>query len=272
MKKLNKYIIILFAAISSVFVTSCEKEIDLDLRTAAPRLVIEGKIQEYSYAKVKVSKTKGYYESNNFPNIEDAVITISNDQGEEETLQLAPDKEWYTGRSIIGTAGHTYYLNVSYEGKEYTSTSKMPPLVPIDSITFFNFPESVSSYPFPLVHFMDPPGKVNHYYRHIIYINGRRVKMNDPVTSPEERNELDGTYFHRVIPVFPENGSNDDPFEKGDLIEIEQYCIDKGAYKFFKDLEDIENSMVNPESNITGGSLGYFSAYSIDYQSIVAEW
>ncbi len=50
---INQFIIIITILVSSLLIISCEKEIDLDLRSVTPRLVIEGVVVKDSLAKVK---------------------------------------------------------------------------------------------------------------------------------------------------------------------------------------------------------------------------
>ena len=266
----NHYIIIIVTIISSLFVTSCEKEIDLDLRTADPVLVIEGRIEENGRPEVKITTTKGFFTDNTFNPVEGAEVTVSDDAGNEEKLYLNESSGWYVGGStpiIKGTVGQTYNLTILHEGQEYTATTKMPPLVKMDSITFFKAP--IMDYAFPRVHFKDPVGSENSYYHQKVYINGNR-KKGGYTTSDEFR---DDTYIIRLLPVFSENGDDDDPYEKGDLIKVEFECIDKGTYQFFNTLYDIDDSLNNPTSAIKGGgAMGYFSAYTKDVKEVVADW
>jgi len=262
----NQYIMLAVIIISSIFVTSCEKEIELDLKFAGPIVVIEGRVQENELPKVKVSMTKDYYGDNNFPAVEGAIVTVIDDDGNSDVLSL-DNSGWYVGSKIRGKVGRTYNLSVKYEGREYTSTSKMPPLVHVDSLTFFKFP--VYDYAFPMVHFLDPVGKENEAYRFVLYVNGKRPRMSEVVRSDQF---IDGTYIRRLIPVFPINNDADDPILIGDNIKVEFQCIDHGAFKFFETLSDIDNSQANPTTNIKGGALGYFSAYTAETIEGIAEW
>ena len=263
---LKKYILIIPIVLSAISFTSCEKEIEIDLRSVTPLVHIEGIVKQDQLATVRVSKTLDFNDNSGYVFLKGAVVTISDDAGNSEILQQDATG-WYTAELLKGEVGHTYSMSVVYEGKEYTSTSKMPPHVKLDSLTMYKVP--VMEYAFPMLHFRDPKGWTNQYYRALLFINGKQhPEVNEFVLSAEF---MDGDYYHQFLPVMIPN-DDEDPIKKGDELTIEFQCIDNGAYKFFYTLSWIEESLVNPVSNITGGALGYFSACTAEQMSVIAEW
>lgn len=256
-------IIILLAF--TLLMLSCEKEIDIDLRSVEPRLVIEGKVPLDSIAVVKLTKTKDFGDNNNYTPIEGAIVKIADKTGYSETLVL-DESGWYKAENIKGVVGQTYYLTVEYEEMEYTAESTLPPMVPIDSVTMFLFP--VMDYAIPRVHFKDPIGSVNDYYRTRLHINGKHIKVQRDAVEAEQ---TDGIRIVSLVAPL-EKELEDEEIKKGDTIHIELQSIDKGAFTFFDTLSNIDNSLTNPTSNIKGGALGYFSAYSFDKKEIIADW
>jgi hypothetical protein len=262
----NIYRIIIPALALLLAASSCEKEIDVDLNSVPPRIQIEGIVKQGRPAMVRVSHTLDFNDNSGYPLLKGAIVKISDDAGNSETLQQ-DNSGWYVAETIKGVIGRTYNLSVTYKDKEYTSTSKMPPLVKLDSLTMYKAP--IMKYAFPMIHFTDPKGEANQYYRCLVYINGKQLPdMNELVLSAEL---VDGSPIHQFLPVFT-NDNNVDPVKQGDEILIESQCLDKGAYTFFYTLSRIDNSKTNPTSNITGGALGYFCASSIDRMTIIAEW
>ncbi|WP_308600466.1 DUF4249 domain-containing protein [uncultured Dysgonomonas sp.] len=262
----NKYIIVLSALAVMLAVTSCEKEIDVDLNSVTPRIQIEGIVKQDQLAKVRVSHTLDFNNNSGYPFLKGAIVKISDDAGNTETLQQ-DNTGWYVAQNIKGVIGRSYNLSVTYEEKEYTSTSKIPPLVKLDSLSMYKVP--VMKYAIPMIHFSDPKGETNQYYRCLVYINGKQLPdVNEMVLSAEF---MDGSPIHQFLPVFI-NDDDVDPIKQGDEIEVEFQCIDKGAYTFFYTLSRIEDSKTNPTSNIKGGALGYFSASTLDKMTITAEW
>ena len=262
----NKLSILILFSLLCLF-SSCEKEVMVDLRNAPPILVIEGVVQEHYQARVRLTLSKGFYEDNEFPPLSDARIIISDDAGNEERLEL-DNSGWYVAQNMIGVIGRTYNLTVEYENEIYTASSKMPPCVKIDSIGLIKIP--LSDIPFPILYFTDPQGEENNYYKNLIYVNGKRVKKNNETTSAEY---VDGYPIKRIIPVMTgQMEDKDEELKPGDEVMIELYSIDKGTFLFFETMGQIDNSLNNPTTNITGGALGYFGAYPMDTQSMIVDW
>ncbi|MBK5719695.1 DUF4249 domain-containing protein [Dysgonomonas sp. Marseille-P4677] len=263
---INTYSIIFLVIVLAFSVTSCEKEIDVYLRSVPPRIQIEGIVKQDQLARVRVSQTLDFNNNSGYPFLKGAIVKISDNNGLSEILKQ-DDSGWYVAETLKGEIGHTYNMSVVYEGKEYTSTSTMPPLVKLDSLSMYKI--KVMDYAVPMIHFNDPKGKENQYYRCLVYINGKQLPdMTELALSAEF---MDGSPIHQFLPVFT-NDRDVDPIKQGDDILIEFQSLDRGAYLFFKTLMDIENSLANPTTNIKGGALGYFSACTVDEMSIIAEW
>lgn len=267
MKNLIKTYTVIFSALTLMFtVSSCEKEIDVDLRSVPPHIQIEGIVKQDQLAMVRVSHTLDFDDNSGYPFLKGAVVKIWDDAGNSETL-LQNTTGWYVAENIKGEIGRTYNLSVTYEEKEYTSVSTMPPLVKLDSLSMYK--ALIMDYAVPMIHFTDPKGETNQYYRCLVFINGKQLPdVNELVLSAEF---MDGSPIHQFLPIFTHD-DDVDPIEKGDEILIEFQCIDKDAYTFFYTLSRIEDSKTNPTSNIKGGALGYFCASTVDEMTIIADW
>lgn len=263
---ISKYILTIVAIVSTFIFTSCEKEIDVDLRSSEPKLVIEGLITADSLATVRLTMSKDFSSNNTFDPVLGALVSVSDDKGNTEILKI-DTSGIYKAQNLRGVPGRTYNLKVNVDGQEYTASSTMSPhTVKIDSITMYYIP--LFKYACPMIYFQDPKGSKN-YYRELLYINGKRKKLDEDATDTDDR---EGFYLSRLVPAFKENGSDEDPIKKGDTITVEHQLLDKGAYTFFETLGRIGNSQTNPTSNIVGGALGYFSAYTFDRKTIIADW
>ena len=80
MKLLQKIIILAVGLSVGLFVTGCEKAINVPLKTASPRLVIDASIDWVKNTsgndqKILLSTTTGYY-SSEFPSVSGAVVTF----------------------------------------------------------------------------------------------------------------------------------------------------------------------------------------------------
>jgi len=253
---------------SLFLVLSCEDIIDVDLRSVEPELVIEGVIRMDELAEVQLTKTKDFNSPNDYKPITDAQVTIKAGDGPAE--ELHPNEAGlYISTTIKGVQRSTYHLSVVYGDKEYTAVTYMPPVVELDSLTLFKFP--MSDFYDPMVHFVDPKGEENQYYRFKIKINDEWPKLRERLMSTEF---MDGSIIRQPIFVRYEedHDDDDDPIVNGDRITVEMRCLDKASYTFFETLDNSGFSMANPTTNIVGGALGYFCAYSFTQKEIISEW
>lgn len=278
----NSIIKSIFAIISIVSFSSCEKVIDIDLKESDNKLVIEGKINNLGECTVKLSQVKNYDQNNDFFSISDAVVVISDNQGNLDTLQFGMQGMFYSDE-IIGTPGVTYSLNILWNNKTYTSVCKMPELVEIDSLSLRKEVFFIDTTLVTIVHFNDP-GNVNNYYRYLYSVNDLSIK-NYFVESDKFYN---GLKVETRIPIFelsPSNGPGG-PGNPGpgpgpgpltpDTIKVEMWGIDKSMELYYRTLAATidaasgqQAAPANPESNITGDAIGYFTAYSVSKASIL---
>ena len=168
---MNKYISII---ITSFFFASCTKEIDIDLNSSSPQIVIEGNISdEPGPYTVKLSKTVNFSDANIHPPVTGASVIISDNTGVTDTLTEIASGLYQTHR-IIGTSGNTYTLKVIVEGKQYDAVSTMPNKVNLDSIQF-NLAKDpdASDDTFAVVPLYFDPVKFGNSYRFFFSANGK---------------------------------------------------------------------------------------------------
>lgn len=233
--------------------TSCTKVIDVNLDNAPAKVVIEGKINNNELATVKLSKTVEVDKNNTFPPLTGATVTISDNNGNTETLQDMGNGV-YMGKNIVGTPGNTYSLTVLVEGDTYTSVSTMPALVPVDSLSTRTFSGFGDGTDFVVVHYVDPATTGN-YYRAVLYINDSLV----PDIFIEDDVFINGNVREAVL------FSGEYELISGDRIRAEINCIDKSVYDYLLELTEVNGSSdvaspSNPISNIKGDALGFFTA------------
>ncbi len=261
MKNILLFILILLP------LASCEKIIDVNLNSADPKYVIEGIITDLDAPVfVKITQTKDFDEDNDFPGIEDASVTISDDNGNVVTLTYV-DKGVYQSTELKGIPGTTYSLLVDINGQQFSAVSTMPQPVPIDTI-YMNYRKA----PFGgdtiysiIIEYQDPVG-IENYFRYIMYLNEKKRKRI--YTDSDEY--TDGKLVINTFDYYEDDEDDDSPkLKDGDIITIEAQCIDKPVYSYFFELErtitgsGFSSSLSNPPSNIVGGSLGYFSAHTV---------
>jgi hypothetical protein len=255
----------LYIIVASIILIACKKTINVDLNDAPPQIVIEGIINDINTATVTISKSVTVGSFNAYPFVSNATVTIKDNAGNTSTLLESAIKGTYKS-SLTGVAGRTYTLTVTAEGKTYTAISTMPALVNLDSIRpdLITFGNKNLKVIVPV--YTDPPGLGN-YYQFVEMVNSRFIKnvnaWNDNVNDG-------GTNTRRLIYSDPDNDSLN--IKTGDTISIEMRCIDKNVYRYMAALSDLQGNQTtptNPESNISNGALGYFSAHTSRTKKII---
>lgn len=251
---------IFFAAVIN---SSCTEKIDLKLKNSTPQLTIEGNISdEPGPYYVIVTKSRLYNEDNSFTGFPSALVVISDDAGNTDTL-TEPIAGLYQTNSIQGTVGRTYHLQVTAEGKMYESYCKMQPPVDIDSIVLdeeTNFQGETKKIADILVR--DPAGVPN-YYRVISYLNGDRSSGFD-----EHSDRLwDGKLRSFNVPH--------SDFHTGDTLKVDLLSLDEHVHTYFDQFNQNQNNFgapaapANPDAVFTPYALGYFSAHSIKSKTVI---
>lgn len=259
--------------------SSCEDVIDLDLTNVPPQVVIEGFVSDqpgpYS---IKISKTADFYDPNSFPPEENAIVILSDDQGNEEILtETSPGI--YETATLQGQRGVTYTLEVQLEGATYTATSKMPEqLIPLDSLSTTFEEESLffdEGY-YATAFFNDPPD-IDNYYRLQVLVNGEVyffIDLDDEEAVPQE-----DINFWLTNDKFTDGNLQDYEFphtlKVGDTMDVTLQHLDRSTFDYYRTLVDVINgggvAPSNPITNMSDGALGYFGAFSVTRNSVVVE-
>ncbi|WP_162996314.1 DUF4249 domain-containing protein [Mucilaginibacter celer] len=271
MKNTIKYIIPLLIAAT---LSACEKAIDLKLKDSTPQYVVEGVLtNEAGGCKVLLSKTKNFTDNNNFNGIGGATVTIAD---ETNTYTLSPTSAGiYQNNTLTGTPGHTYKLNVSVDGKTFTSTCTMLPAVKLDSIYLVK-DELINNKDgtprkYVTAQYHDPAG-VKNYYRFVQYVNGRK----EETIMLEDDEFTDGQDVNNNLRFSNDNDNPARDIRPGNEVTIEMFSIDQAVYKYFYSLSNSANgdgnnaAPANPMTNIKGGALGYFSAHTVERKKLTA--
>ena len=203
-----------------------------------------------------MSKSVEVDQNNTFPPVADATVTI-NDGTTTETLQHMGDGIYKTS-SMKGVQGRTYTLSVTVDGNTYKSTSTMPALVAVDSLSTRPFGGFGGKNEFVVLHYTDPEEFGNNY-RATLYVNDTLI----PDIFIEDDQYINGNTREAVL------FSGEYELIPGELtgqkIRVVINCIDKPVYDYFVELIEVDGSAnvaspSNPNNNIEGGALGYFSA------------
>ena len=273
----SKKIMILFLITLALASFNCQKVVVIDLNQANPKIVIDANITDQPGPyNIILSKSGNYFEPTlTFPPVSNALVIVSDDLGNIDTLKESLTAGIYKSSSLIGQSGRIYMLNVTSDGNKYAAVSSMPPKVFIDSLYYIKRPNSHNGEPGYdiFITFKDPP-ELGNYYRLNVHagtlipsdsIDGRRYRLySDKLTNGSEMTER--VRAGRLIAA-------------GDTISVDLLAIDKSTYDYFNTLRDILSSdgaatslaPANPNTNLSNGALGYFSAYTMDRKSIILQ-
>jgi hypothetical protein len=263
-----------FIILSLFLLTSCEKEIDLDLADKSGNIVIEGNITDQPGPYyVKITKSVAFTQNNQYPAVTGAQVVLSDNTGQTETLQYVGDGKYRTS-AFTAVSGRTYTLKVQAEGKQYTAQSTMPAPVNFDGLTQDSFVfGGVTTYTLLPV-FTDPAALGNRYLFNFT-VNDKPKKTFEVFSD----NVNNGLVNQRPL-ILPNDDGNDPDDVKvvvGDTIHVEMQCIDNNIFTFYSALLQISGdngggvTPSNPPSNVSNGALGYFSAHTTSTKNFVIQ-
>lgn len=268
-RKFQEKIVWIFAGILvSISNISCEKVIDINLNKANPKYVIEGNLSDLpGECRVIITQTVNFSDPTDFPGVNNAIVTIREDQKEPiKLIQTLPGL--YESGLLQAKPFSTYQLTVLIDGQEFTSTVKVPEKVPFDSLYIADFTGFGDTRKFANVVFTDAEGLGN-AYRFIQYKNG--VPNSNIYVLNDEYS--DGRMINTFLAFF--DNSDNQRLDRGDTVTVEMQGIDFSVYKFFLSLSQSStggNESVapgNPVSNIKGGALGYFNAFVKQRRTVI---
>jgi hypothetical protein len=263
---------IITAVVLAIALSSCEKVVNVDLKNAEPKIVIEGLVDNSGNpATVKITKSVSFSSTTAAPIVNGAVVKISDDAGNNFTLtETSPGL--YTNATLIGQVGKTYTLTVQNADVTYVGKSTIPRQAPIDtiyqesvSIPGSGAPGSAASFgKIATLVYTDIPGFGDNV-QVLQTING---KLDNTLQVADDQ-FTDGSDL--PYQLFPNPNTK---IKTGDIIKIEMRFIDKDVYKYFSGILEIQGGNTvpaNPTSNISGGALGYFSAHTSETKTIVIQ-
>jgi hypothetical protein len=241
--------LVLFMA-AYLLLCSCEEPIDIALKNKGGNMVIEGVVGDILPAYVIVSRSTDFKDTTLLKTVVADVVTVTDGSGKTDTFQRDNSTGFYFALGLQPQVGQSYTLSVTAEGKTYTSVCAVNGPVPIDSI--YSTKSSFSDEDRLMVDFRDPAGIPN-YYKAMIFVN-KQWRTGNFLSDDNLTDGKDKTLRINV-----------GDFASGDTIDVFLQSLDKSAYEYFTSIESNSGqnaAPTNPISNISGGSMGYFSTYT----------
>ncbi len=178
-----------------ILLTSCEKEITVDLPRVEPRIIVEGSFVSNQPPLLMLTWSQGYFEPTDLSSLQNlyvhnAVVSISDGATSyplqeictadltEEQLELASqflgipvaalqslNVCMYSNLSLLGQPGTTYHLTIDYGNHHLSGTTRIPELVYLSNTRF----EVISTLPNDSLGFLfaniSDPDTVGNAYR-----------------------------------------------------------------------------------------------------------
>jgi len=277
--------------LTSIFflLTSCTKDININLPHQEPQFVVEGHIETGLPPYVILSKSSDYYSTfyldsiNNYF-VHGAIVKVSDGTDTITLPELSIDTDGvtvsaYVGLGMVGEIGKTYSLTIQAEGKTITSVTTIPQPLPLDSIWWqpANVPDS-DQFVKLVCQYSDPPtpGQYVRYFTkensQPFYPGYNSVFSDDFVNGQTFNFILDKGVDRNDTTAFYEGYFD---FRKGDTVTVKWCAIDQPHFNFWRTLEYELGSQGSPfasptiiQGNINGG-LGIWGGYAPSYKSMI---
>jgi len=249
----------------SLFFTSCEEVVDVDLNATAPKLVIEASIDwekgtSGAQQTIKLTTTAGYFEDK-VPTVSGATIFVKNSAGKQFNFVEVPKTGRYVCSNFEPVIDQTFTLTVINQGSTYTASETLKSVVPITRVEQNN-EGGFTGKDIEIRAYYNDPADINNFYMYR-YVYSNKVTSNYYV---DEDKFFQGNEFF--------SSSDDDELKPGDKIELTHYGISKQYYNYMSILVSIAGSNVggpfqSPPATVKGNiinatdktnyPLGYFS-------------
>jgi len=281
-----------------MFMTSCEKNITVNVPGAEALIVVEGYIETGENPFLVLSRTLPFFGTINTSTvfqqtIQGAIVTID-DGTMIDTLDQIPGIGVYTTTRITGQELRSYKLRVEVEGKILTSTTYIPAAIALDSV-WFKVSGTRDSLGFAWAHLTDPDTLGNNYRWFAQRINKYTYgdlsgKVKDSILIAPSGSVFDDKFINgksfdlgyqrgNVRNSEKEDDTNDEKFffKTGDTIVVKFCTLDRAHFEFWRTEETQISSNGNPfgspapvTGNINGG-LGIWGGYASTFDTLIAK-
>jgi hypothetical protein len=265
------------AVLITLFLASCEDVIQVDLETAAPRLVIEASIQwqkgtSGNDQKVTLTTTTGFY-SQTIPTVSGATVFITNSNNVVFEFIETPNSGEYLCSSFIPEIDQTYVLTVLLNGQTYTATETLKSVVPITTIEQNN-EGGFTGEEIEIKTYFDDPADADNYYM----FKYKNSISEIPTFEVSEDEFYQGNTFFDIY-------SNED-IASDDAINITIFGISKRYYEYMNKIISIAGSnggspFSTPPATVKGNivntinsknyPLGYFNVSETDTRNYIIQ-
>ena len=223
---------------SALLIAACEDVIDVPLQKGPQRLVVEASLDwekgtPGNLQTITLSQSTGFYEPSEFPGVSGASVKVINDVSGRVYDFVDQGNGQYGITDFEPVLGQAHTLEIIHGGQVYTATETMVSVPAIDSV--HQDREGGFDKELLEVHigFTDPPQEGNNYLFRI-----QRQEDLLPELEYMEDEFVNGNAIDFWYEISDDEDSDIEPFEPGDVVEIEMYGISRDHYDFIKIIID----------------------------------
>ncbi|SEP49041.1 DUF4249 family protein [Niastella yeongjuensis] len=241
----NKAIKYISVVLLGASLTACERVIDLDLPDGSGFPYVDAWITDQPRVQtIKLLKATEYMSQTAPEAIGDAQITVTDvTAGKSYPFTFQNGAYNYDATSTpIGVVGHTYKLNINWNGEQFEATDELKRSSIIDSLTseFKKADGEDKEGYYVKLYAHDPTGGIDFTWIRT-YRNGElnyhvgEMLSADGAFGNGDDNLSDGFAF---IPPFRDGvTSGEKPYEKGDVVEVLFRSMSKPSYDFMQQVQ-----------------------------------
>jgi len=253
-----------------VLTLGCEDVIDVDLNDAAPRLVIDARLELLedgsSQNTVLLTRSSGFFEEQN-PLVTDAQVSVTDSNGIAYPFTFDTNEQIYRNNTLQIQENLEYRLTIVDQGQTYTSTQTLVRTVPLgdveqQEVQGFGDVTEITAY------YVDPEMPGDYYL--FTYLDPYNFEVDLRADEFSNGNRSPQSFFIEEL-------------EPNTPISIEIAGIDAQAFRFFETLlqqtggggpfdtqpATVRGNIIN-QGNIEQFPFGYFrvsQVYQINYVS-----
>ncbi len=277
-----------------VVLQSCQKEVHINLAGSPPAVVVDGAIETKLPPYVFLTSSISFFSTIDLTTLQNSFIHGANVQVsdgsktitlKEYSFDTGVNNKFYVytvdtsnlANIMLGQVDKSYTLTITYNGKTYTSVTKIPNPKGVDSI-WFDVPAITNSRT-PVnarqlfVNYVDPD-TLGNFVRYFTSRNGDQFFpsgiFSDELVNGKRVDNIG--LFAGYNPTIDAKGDSLSYFYPGDTVVLKWCEIDKKVYTFWNTAEFAASAAGNPfaspinvQSNVSNGALGVWAGYgSID--------
>jgi len=278
---------------------SCEKEVHINLGSSPSQVVVEGAIETNVPPYVILTSTISFFSDVSLTTLQNSFLHGANIKVSDGTdtitlkeysIDTGLNNKFYVytidtaalPNIMLGQVNKFYTLTIVYNGKTYTSVTKIPNPKGLDSLWFGPPAQTNSKTPDSAKqlfgNYTDPDTPGN-YVRYFTEINGQPFYpsgiFSDAIVNGKTVDNI--ALYAGYNNSIDANGDSLSYFYPGDTVTLKWCEIDQKVYTFWNTEQYAASAAGNPfatpinvQSNISNGALGVWAGYgSILYTLVV---